>query len=103
MKRLLFLLTAAMVCATAGGCAYTAMTSDANGKIYLTRTNMGGLWNNGWVCDPNGGNLNCKPATVEGAAAAPAAGAAPAPTEAPAEAPLPVPAPEGGAGGEGGE
>ena len=100
MKKLLLLLAAMGMLAVSFGCAYTAMTSDTNGKVYMTRTNLNGLWNSAWICEPNGGKLNCQEATFEGTggAAAPTGGGEAAP------APEPAPAPEGGEeGGEGGE
>jgi hypothetical protein len=66
MKKLLCALTGALFLSAAGGCMYTAFTSDPNGKLYMTRTNLGGLWNNQWICEPGGGKLNCKAAAFEG-------------------------------------
>ena len=97
MKKLLLLLAAVGMLAVSFGCAYTAMTSDTNGKVYMTRTNLNGLWNSAFICEPNGGKLNCQEATFEGT------GGAAAPTEGGGEAPAPAPAPaEGGGEMEGG-
>ena len=94
MKKLLLLL-AAVGMAVVSGCSYTGMTSDTTGKVYLTRMNLNGLWNSAYICEPNGGKMNCQEATFEGTGggAAPAEGGGEA-------APPPEPAPEEG-GGEG--
>ena len=98
MKKLLLLLAAVGMLAVSFGCAYTAMTSDTNGKVYMTRVNLNGLWNSAWICEPNGGKLNCQEATFEGTggAAAPSGGGEAAPP------PEPAPEPEGGGDVEGG-
>ena len=100
MRKLLLLLTAGILLAVASGCMYTAMTSDTNGKIYLTRANLNGFWNSSWICEPNGGQLNCKEAAFEGTGGGEAA---PAPAAEPAGEPEAAPPPaEGGMEGEGG-
>ena len=64
MKKLLALLTGGLLMAAASGCMYTAITSDPNGKVYLTRANLNGLWTSSYICEPSGGNLNCKEAPL---------------------------------------
>ncbi len=102
MKKLLLLVAAVGLLAASFGCAYTAMTADPNGKVYITRANMMGLWNSAWVCDPNAGQLNCQEATFEGAGGAPVPQAAPAAPPASPE-PAPAPMPEEGEDMGGGE
>ena len=107
MRKLLLLLTAGVMLAVAGGCMYTAMTSDSTGKVYLTRSNLNGFWNNQWICEPNGGQLNCKEAGFEGSGGGAAAADTQQPAPAPEPAATPAPAEEGTppatvGGGEGG-
>lgn len=67
MKKLLLLLTAGMMLAVSVGCMYSGAVADGTGKLYVTRANLNGLWNSAYICEPNGGNLNCKEVTMMGA------------------------------------
>ena len=66
MKKLLLLLTAGMMLAVSVGCMYSGAVADGTGKLYVTRANLNGLWNSAFMCEPNGGNLNCKEVTMMG-------------------------------------
>lgn len=85
MKKLLLLLTAGMFLVIAGGCMYTSFTSDPQGKLYLTRANLNGFWTTQYICEPNGGNLNCKEVTLMGSGGGEAASAEAAPPPAATE------------------
>lgn len=85
MKKLLMLLAAGMLLAVSVGCAYTGAVSDPTGKLYISRVNLNGLWNSFFTCEPSGGNLNCKEATLLGTGAPASSEPAPA-TEAKTEA-----------------
>jgi len=88
MKKLLLLLTAGMFLAIVSGCVYTSFTYDPQGKLYLTRANLNGFWTSSFICEPSGGNLNCKEVTMMGAGGGAAASndAAPPAAKANAEA-----------------
>ena len=74
MKKLLLALAAGMLLVASVGCAYTGAVSDTQGKLYISRANLNGLWASFYTCEPSGGNLNCKEAALMGAGgAAPAA------------------------------
>jgi hypothetical protein len=74
MKKLLLALAAGMLLVASVGCAYTGAVSDNQGKLYISRANLNGLWASFYTCEPSGGNLNCKEAALMGAGAPAAEG-----------------------------
>ena len=86
MKKLLLALAAGMLLVVSVGCAYTGAVADTQGKIYLTKSSMMGLTSAYFICEPSGGNVNCKEVALEGAGgAAPAEGGEAAPAAEAAE------------------